>query len=167
MVITSGQCVRRRVRMAPVAVVAALVLLAPAAAHAQSHAAIGFTGGGSVDPEQGYAGVFWQSPAIGGRLRIRPGIDGGFGNGLRLATINVDVNVGFPLGQSGWELIQGGGPTVAITRYADVPDLKDTSAGFSYVFGFAHERGFLTEFRLGSGSVPQLKFGVGFQVRLE
>jgi len=165
MVTSSGQFAGGRAFLPTVAVLFVLTLLVAAPVRAQS--AIGFTGGGSVDPEQGYAGVFWQSPPIGGRLRIRPGIDGGFGNGLRLATINFDINVGFPLGQSGWELTQGGGPTVAISRYPDFPEFKDTSAGFSYVFGFAHESGFLTEFRIGSGSVPQLKFGVGYQVKLK
>ena len=29
-----------------------------------------------------------QSPDLGGRFSIRPGIDGGFGDGLRLGTIN-------------------------------------------------------------------------------
>lgn len=162
MVTSSGQIASRGPLFVAAAVLFVLLAATPPAAHAQS--AIGFTGGASIDPEQVYAGVFWQSPAIGGRFRLRPGLDGGFGNDIRLATINIDVNVGFPLGQSGWELIQGGGPTITVTRYPDVPELKDTSAGFSYVFGFAHRSGFLTEFRLGSGAVPGLKIGVGYQV---
>jgi hypothetical protein len=163
MVTSSGHIASTRARLALVAVLCLLALV-PAPAAAQS--AIGFVGGGSVDPEQAYAGVFWATPPIGGRFRIRPGIDGGFGDGARLATINIDINVTFPLGQSGWELIQGGGPTIAITRFPDFPEFDDTSAGFSYVFGFAHDSGFLTEFRVGSGPVPGLKFGVGYQVTL-
>ena len=164
MVTSSGQFAPGRARLAALAVLCGLVLAVPAPAGAQS--AIGFVGGGSIDPEQFYGGVFWATPPIGGRFRIRPGIDGGFGDGVNLATINFDINVSFPLGQSGWELIQGGGPTVAITRFPDFPEYDETSAGFSYVFGFAHDSGFITEFRVGSGPVPGLKFGVGYQVVL-
>src|SRR5262245_42358631 len=88
-----------------------------ASAQSPSRASINFTGGGSIDPEQIYAGVSWSSPDLGGRFQVRPGIDGGFGDGLRLANINIDLIVKFPLGQSGWSLIQGGGPTISIAKY--------------------------------------------------
>src|SRR6187401_723255 len=84
-------------------------------AHAQS--SINFTGGGSIDPEQVYAGVSWSSPDLGGRFQIRPGIDGGFGDGLRLGNINIDLIVKFPLGTSGWTLLQGGGPVITIAKF--------------------------------------------------
>ena len=82
-----------------------------------TNAQVGFTGGLSVDPEQGFVGVFWRSPEIGGRFHIRPGIEGGFGNDLKLATINVDFIARFPIGASGWDFIQGGGPAIVITRF--------------------------------------------------
>src|SRR5829696_7521359 len=85
------------------------------AASAQS--SINFNGGASIDPTQAYVGVSWESQDIGGRFRIRPGIDGGFGDGLRLATINLDLIVKFPLGTSGWTLIQGGGPTISVSKF--------------------------------------------------
>ena len=88
--------------------------LTSTAASAQS--SINFNGGASIDPTQVYAGVSWESPDIGGRFRIRPGIDGGFGDGLRLGTINLDLIVKFPLGTSGWTLIQGGGPVISIVE---------------------------------------------------
>ncbi len=72
------------------------------AASASAQSSINFTGGGSIDPEQVYAGVSWSSPDLGGRFKIRPGIDGGFGDGLRLANINIDLIVKFPLGTTGW-----------------------------------------------------------------
>ncbi len=72
------------------------------AASAQAQSSINFSGGASIDPTQVYAGVSWESPDIGGRFRIRPGIDGGFGDGIRLGTINLDLIVKFPLGGSGW-----------------------------------------------------------------
>src|SRR5829696_10073886 len=87
------------------------------AARASAQSSINFNGGASIDPTQVYAGVSWESRDIGGRFRIRPGIDGGFGDGLRLATINLDLIVKFPLGTSGWTLIQGGGPTISVSKF--------------------------------------------------
>lgn len=145
-----------------------LALVLAMATSASAQPAVGFQGGGSIDPEQFFAGVYWQSPELAGRLAIRPGLDGGFGDGLRIATINVDFVFFFPLGASGWNLVQGGGPTVVITRYSyDGSDLDETDvgAGGSYVIGFAHDRGFFTEARIGSGRVPGLKFGAGWAVK--
>jgi hypothetical protein len=128
-----------------------------------SQSLVGFHGGASVDPEQGFVGVFWQSPAIGDRLHIRPGIDGGFGNDLRVATINVDFIARFSLGTSAWDLIQGGGPVIALTK-VDGFEGTDISAGGSYVIGFAHDSGFFSEFRIGGGNAPMLKMGAGWAI---
>jgi hypothetical protein len=143
-----------------------LGLTAPAAS-AQS--SISFSGGASIDPTQVYAGVAWESSDIGGRFRLRPGIDGGFGDGVRLGTINIDLVVKFPLGTSGWALVQGGGPTITVLKFTgpfeDEP--RELHAGGSYLFGFQHDSGFFTEFRVGGGSyVPQLKIGVGWAVEI-
>src|SRR5215212_7476072 len=93
------------------------LFLGVSARNASAQSSINFNGGASIDPEQVYAGVSWESPDIGGRFRLRPGIDGGFGDGLRLATINIDLIVKFPLGTSGWSLIQGGGPVISVVKY--------------------------------------------------
>lgn len=165
----------RLVRRAVLAAAAGLVLLGlsanPASAQTitlqQSRWQIGFTGGASIDPEQGFVGVFWQSPEIGGRFRLRPGIEGGFGNDLRLGTINIDFMAHFPLGTSGWSLVQGGGPTIVIAKFDDgfVESGTDLSAGGSYILGFAHDSGFLLEFRIGGGgNVPSLKIGAGIAI---
>jgi hypothetical protein len=140
----------------------------PSLASAQS--SINFNGGASIDPTQVYAGVSWESRDIGGRFRIRPGIDGGFGDGLRLGTINLDLIAKFPLGTSGWTLIQGGGPVISVSKltgeFADLP--RELHAGGSYLFGFQHDSGFFTEFRVGGGgNVPQLKLGVGWAVQIK
>jgi hypothetical protein len=162
MVHSTGQAVRRAILGFVLT-----VLVLPAAALAQP--AIGFQGGGSVDPEQGFVGVFWQSPDLAGTFRIRPGVDGGFGDGLRIATINVDFLYAFPLGATGWKIVQGGGPVIAITRFDVAPGRSEseTSAGGSYLFGFSHESGFFTEFRVAGGNVPSLKFGAGWAIRLD
>lgn len=128
-----------------------------------SEALVGFQGGASIDPEQVFVGVFWQTPAIGQRIHLRPGIDGGFGNDLRVATINIDFIARFPLGASGWTLIQGGGPVIAITKVQGFEG-TDTSAGGSYLIGFAHDSGFFGEFRIGGGNTPSLKMGAGYAI---
>ncbi|HVG83840.1 MAG TPA: hypothetical protein VM820_04950 [Vicinamibacterales bacterium] len=147
----------------------ASILVVALSSQARAQSAVGFTGGGSIDPEQVFVGVFWQSADIGGRFRIRPGIDGGFGDGLRLATINVDFVYLVPLGQGPWKFVTGGGPTIVLRRFAD--DQFDTgtevTAGGSYLLGFSHDNGFFAEFRLGGGNVPQLKFGVGWALKIQ
>ena len=163
MVSFSGRC-----RVLAAVFSAALIVSAATTADAQS--SIGFSGGASIDPTQVYAGVAWESPDIGGRFRLRPGIDGGFGDGIRLGTINLDLIVKFPLGTSAWSLIQGGGPTITVSKltgpFEDLP--RELHAGGSYLFGFQHTNGFFTEFRVGGGSfVPQLKLGLGWAVEIK
>jgi len=148
----------------------AVCFLGIVAKPASAQSSISFSGGASIDPTQVYAGVAWESPDIGGRFRLRPGIDGGFGDGIRLGTINLDLIVKFPLGTSAWSLIQGGGPTITVSKFTgefeDAP--RELHAGGSYLFGFQHTNGFFTEFRVGGGSfVPQLKLGVGWAVEMK
>ncbi len=147
----------------------ALWLLVVLAWPARAQSSICFSGGASIDPKQVYAGVAWESPDIGGRFRFRPGLDGGFGDGLRLGTINVDFVVGFPLGSTGWTLIQGGGPVISISTLSGFDDAPtELHAGGSYVFGFRHDNGFFTEFRLGGGGyTPNLKFGAGWAIEIK
>ena len=160
MVIRSGQ------RLALVFVfLAGFITFGAAGAAAQS--SINFNGGASIDPEQVYAGVSWESPDIGGRIRVRPGIDGGFGDGLRLGNIHIDLIVKFPLGASGWSLIQGGGPVISVSTF-EGQDSRELHAGGSYLFGFQHDNGFFGEFRVGGGGfVPSLKMGVGWAVQIK
>ena len=77
------------------------------------------------------------------------------------ANINIDLIVRFPLGTTGWSLIQGGGPVITIAKFSgDEFENADTElhAGGSYLFGFQHDNGFFADFRVGGGNfVPQLK----------
>ena len=162
--------VLRRGQQVAIATVLAACLVGFWAAPASAQSLISFSGGASIDPTQVYAGVAWESPDIGGRFRIRPGIDGGFGDDIRLATINLDLIAKFPLGTSGWALVQGGGPVITVSKFTgdfeDAP--RELHAGGSYLFGFAHDNGFFTEFRVGGGNfVPQLKIGVGWAVEIK
>lgn len=140
------------------AAVFAVLLLINRPAGAQG---IGFQGGVSVDPEQGYFGTHFETPELFQNFRFRPGIDGGFGGDFSLAALNIEFLYNFAIGRS-WSVYQGGGPAVVFLRQNDQ---ISTHGGSFYTFGFAHESGFFTDFKLGYGTVPTLKFGVGFTVR--
>jgi len=148
------------------ALVALVVLFSASVASAQG---VGFVAGGTIDPEQFYAGTFFETPSIGGPLHIRPGIDGSWGQGVSIAAINVDLITRGQIG-SGWQFYTGGGPTVSILRLSDdfVADgvsNTEVTGGFTAVFGFIHPKGFLVEIRYGSAAGgPSLKFGAGVQV---
>jgi len=126
---------------------------------------IGFQGGATISPNQVFVGSHVETGELMPGLRFRPGIDGGFGGDYSLASINIEFLYAIPL-KSGWALYQGGGPAIILIRQTS-GDLHDTSvhAGTFITFGFAHENGFFTEFKLGAGSSPNLKFGVGYTIR--
>lgn len=142
----------------------AVVMLAGVPTSASAQAAVGFQGGVSVDPEQVFGGVFWQTGDLGRGIRLRPGIDGATGDGYRIATINMDFVYGYPLA-NGWTFLAGGGPSVVITRIPEL-EFRDTGVGFHSLIGFGHDSGFFTEIRLGSGRAQQLKFGIGWAIAL-
>jgi hypothetical protein len=115
----------------------------------------------TVDPEQAFVGTHFETGEIFQGLRFRPGIDGGFGDDHSTATINIEFLYHIQVGRS-WSLYQGGGPAVVFRRQNDN---RSTHAGTFITFGFAHENGFFTDFKLGTGAAPTLKFGVGYTVR--
>jgi hypothetical protein len=122
---------------------------------------IGFQGGVTVDPEQAFVGTHFETGELFQNFRFRPGIDGGFGGDYSTATLNIEFLYHVQVGRS-WSLYQGGGPAVVFVRQ---DDRKSTHAGSFFTFGFAHENGFFTDFKIGTGTAPTLKFGVGFTVR--
>ena len=139
-------------------------VLRPTAANAQG---VGFQGGFTVDPEQLFVGSHVETPGIGGwTIHFRPGIDGGFGSDLKIASINFDILYKTTLSPD-WKMYQGFGPAIHLVRF-DFPGGRsetDVTGGVSGIFGFAHESGLFFEFRGGGGGGPNLKFGVGFSVR--
>jgi hypothetical protein len=137
---------------------AAVLLLINGRAEAQG---IGFQGGVSVDPEQGFFGTHFETGELFQNFRFRPGIDGGFGGDFSLAALNIEFLYHFAISRS-WSVYQGGGPAVVFLRQNEQ---TSTHGGSFYTFGFAHENGFFTDFKLGYGTVPTVKFGVGFTVR--
>jgi hypothetical protein len=138
--------------------VVALLLVTTVRADAQG---IGFQGGVTVDPEQVFVGTHFETGEIFQGLRFRPGIDGGFGGDYSTASLNIEFLYHIQVGRS-WSLYQGGGPAVVFRRQNDN---RSTHAGTFITFGFAHENGFFTDFKLGTGAAPTLKFGAGYTVR--
>ena len=140
----------------------ALLLGCSSPARAQG---IGFQAGATIDPNQFFVGTHFETGELMPGLRFRPGIDGGFSSNYSLASINIEFVYNIPL-KSGWALYQGAGPAIVLERRT-VGTLHDTSthAGTFLTFGFAHENGFFTEFKLGGGNSPHLKFGVGYTIR--
>lgn len=136
----------------------AVLLLINTRAHAQG---IGFQGGVTVDPEQVFFGTHFETGELFQNLRFRPGIDGGFGDGFSLATLNIEFLYHIPVGRV-WSVYQGGGPAIVFVRQND---RTTTHAGSFFTFGFAHENGFFTDFKIGTGTAPTLKFAAGFTVR--
>jgi hypothetical protein len=128
-------------------------------AHAQG---IGFQGGATIDPEQMFGGTHFETPDFYPGLRFRPGIDGSWGQGYSLATINLEFIYRTQLGRSPWSMYQGGGPAIVLLRFEENTDVH---AGSFFIFGFSHANGFFTEFRYGGGTYPQLKFGAGVTIR--
>jgi hypothetical protein len=154
--------VTHRRRFLSISLGLALLLGCGSAARAQG---IGFQGGATIDPNQVFVGTHFETGELMPGFRFRPGIDGGFGGGYSLASINLEFLYAIPL-KSGWALYQGGGPAIVLERVT-VGTLHNTSthAGTFLTFGFANENGFFTEFKLGGGHSPSLKFGVGYTIR--
>jgi hypothetical protein len=132
----------------------------PGLAQAQG---VGFQGGVSIDPEQVFAGSHFETGAIGRSVHFRPGIDGGFGGGVKLASINVDILYKHAV-SADWKIYPGFGPSIHIVRFGR-PAETDVTGGLNGIFGFAHESGLFFEFRGGGGGGPNLKFGAGFTIR--
>jgi hypothetical protein len=152
--------------MAPLVIASLMAVGLAAPRPAAAQAAVGFQAGAAVDPEQVFGGVFYQTADLGRGIRLRGGIDGATGDGLRIATINADLIYGYPL-NSGWTIIAGGGPAVVVTRWADYDDLRDTGLGFHSIVGFGHDNGFFVEARFGSLNAQRLKLGVGWAIVLD
>jgi len=136
------------------------IIAVTAPAHAQG---VGFTGGGAVNPGQAYVGTYFESGPIANRIRLRPGIDGGFGGGVSEAIIDVAFLYEIPFGPlSNWFVYQGTGPTVTVVR---INDQDHASGGFLGVFGIGNKKGFFVEAKVSGGDGPSLRAGAGYTIR--
>lgn len=153
--------IRRVLSVAPLFV----LLLLPSRASGQ---AVGFIAGGTVDPEQVYAGAFFESPLLAQRVRLRPGVDASRGGGLKVAAINLDFIFRGET-PTGWQFYTGGGPLILFNRIDEGADdapaeVDEVTGGFMGLLGFSHRSGFLTEFKFGQTKYgPNLKIGAGWK----
>ena len=135
-------------------------VMAPTLVQAQSIAP-GVQGGVSLDPDQFYFGGHVETSPLIDRLRFRPSVDIGIGDGTSVAG-NFEFTYTFPSGQP-WSLYVGGGP--AINWYNPDNGGSDAEAGFNFLGGAKHRNGLFFEMKIGVEGSPELKFGVGYTFR--
>ena len=136
----------------------AVLLLAAAPAAAQG---VGFQGGGTVSPNQFYVGSHLEVPLGSPQFLLRPGIEGGAGDGVTLASINFEFLYLYELPSTNWAIYQGTGPAVNFARIGDSTSVR---GGFNLVFGVRHETGFFSELKIGGSGSPNLRYGIGFTI---
>ena len=134
--------------------------MAATPAQAQSIAP-GAQGGVSLDPDQFYFGGHVETSPLIDRLRFRPSVDIGIGDGTTVAG-NFEFTYTFPTSQP-WSLYVGGGP--AINWYNPDNGESDAQAGFNFLGGAKHDNGLFFEMKIGVEGSPELKFGVGYTFR--
>jgi hypothetical protein len=130
----------------------------------------GLRAGVSLNPDQVHAGLDVQL-GNGQRIRLRPSLELGVGNGVRLVSLNADVL--FRLGRGWGRPYLGGGPGVNLVDVTDGvgeaagPEARAVAnavAGVAWgggrVRGQARRR-YLVEARVGLGDTPDFKLTVG------
>jgi hypothetical protein len=123
----------------------------------------GVRGGVSIDPDQGYFGVHYETGALVDRLHFRPNVEAGLGDDLTTIALNFEFAYKFPT-RSRWQLYAGGGPAINFyDREGD--DNSSTDAGFNFLFGVENRSGLFFEFKVGVVDSPEVKFGVGYTFR--
>lgn len=156
---------KKRARFVAVAVAA---LLMPAVASARDFKPQGYNArtGISFSPDQFNAGLHAQ---LGTKVtpQIRPAVDVGFGNGVRIVALSADVLYNF--GGTRWRPYAGGGPGL---NFIDVTDGVGESDGMSTKL-VAHavtgltwvprrsRRTYFAEGRFGFGDTPNFRLAVG------
>ena len=121
----------------------------------------GVQGGVSIDPDQFFFGGHIETSPLIDRLRFRPSIDVGIGDGTTIAG-NFEFTYTFSRSRP-WNLYVGGGP--AINWYDRDNAGSDAEAGFNFLVGARNRDGLFFEFKIGVEGSPDLKFGVGYTFR--
>ena len=121
----------------------------------------GVQGGVSINPDQFYFGGHIETSPLIDRLRFRPSVDVGIGDGTTVAG-NFEFTYTFPSSRP-WNLYVGGGP--AINWYDRNNGGSDAEAGFNFLAGVKNRDGLFFEAKVGVEGSPELKFGVGYTFR--
>jgi hypothetical protein len=136
----------------------ALLVLAATTASAQ----VGIRGGISIDPDQGYFGVHYETSPLIDRLHFRPNLEVGLGDDLTHVGLNMEFIYKFPRRRQNWNLYAGGGP--AVNFYSSDND-TNTEGGLNLMIGAEQSRGLMFEAKFGVFDSPDFKFGVGWTFR--
>lgn len=131
----------------------------------------GLRGGLSINPDQFFAGVFFNAGHFSNKVRFQPSFDFGFGNGVRLGALNLDALYIFS--PRPWRPYAGGGlgiNFIDVTKGVGQGRGLDVEAALNIVGGIEWGklrtgfRRYLAEARLGIGDTPDVKltFGIAF-----
>jgi len=123
---------------------------------------VGLVAGVSADPDQFYFGVGYETAELLERLRFRPNLEVGIGDGSTLTTVNLEFAYRIPIQRKPWSVYVGGGPAFVLSH---AHDDTDAGGGFNILLGVAHRRGLFTEIKVGAIDSPNFKFGVGYRFR--
>jgi hypothetical protein len=144
-------------------VLLALMMLTARPALAQG---VGARVGASVDPDQFYAGVHYETRELVERLRFRPNVEVGLGNDLTLVAVNFEFTYRLPPNSpklsgalAAWHLYVGGGPALNMLHESGNTHWE---GGFEGLFGLGHRDGLFVEAKLGALDTPSFKIGVGY-----
>lgn len=160
----TARTIRRRSRTFVVVSLVALTVsfVVTRTAHAQQKG-LGIRGGLSVDPDQFYVGVHYDTGPLIDRLSFRPNAEAGFGDNQTCVTFNFEFAYKIPLPQKSWSIYVGGGPAAVLTTSDhDGETHTDAGGGFNFLIGLAHYKGLFTELKVGAIDSPSLKIGVGY-----
>ena len=147
----------RRLLWAGIVMGGPLIAAAPPAAQG-----VGFQGGGTASPNQWYVGSHFEIPLGSDQFLLRPGVEGGQGDGLSLASVNFEFLYKYEFPGTPWAIFQGTGPAVNFARFNEA---TTTSGGVNFVFGLAHQSGFFTEMKIGGSGSASLRYGGGYTIR--
>ena len=123
---------------------------------------VGLVAGVSADPDQFYFGVGYETAELLERLRFRPNLEVGIGDGSTLTTVNLEFAYRIPIQRKPWSVYVGGGPAFVLSH---AHDDTDAGGGFNILLGVAHRRGLFTEIKVGAIDSPNFKFGVGYRFK--
>jgi len=141
--------------------VAAFVLLIGLGAHKAEAQGLGILAGVSAEPDQFYFGIGYETAELLERLRFRPNLEVGVGDGTT-TTANFEFAYRIPIQKKPWSVYVGGGPAFVLTH---AHDNTDAGGGFNILLGVAHRRGLFTEIKVGAIDSPNFKFGVGYRFK--
>jgi hypothetical protein len=144
--------------VSPALILALIILLDVSPARAQD---FGFRGGISANPDQVFFGVHVESLPIVDRVHLRPNIEIGFGDDQTVTALNLEGIYKYPL-QAPWTVYAGGGPSINVVH---VTSETDAQAGFNFLGGLEHTKGWFVEAKFGIVESYDLMILVGYTLK--